>query len=467
MCRLNGPEYINDEFSVYRNMLQDESQDTVEDCKIDIVAIPPAPRVEPAAVRAPFLPLHHPESQKRIYDLIMAYNKHQHTWSCLKKSNKKQSIKENLRAGSIKKSDCRYSFPREVRPNTVIEFQVERMSSKETESDSANINSSASSLISSSQPNIVPNKASTNVKKGVLRVHLKRSQPNINNFNPIISTLWAANTDVSFIANPTGAAVYTGKYVSKGDKADQTTFTRAFVQRLSRIESESNIRAQLRAMTNSTIAVREFGAQEAAYILLGHPLVESSRVVVYIDVAKAGQGSVTVIPAEKFATVADDSSSFAQNGVNSRKGLFDNYMVRPKTEEFEKMSISDFYCKYQVYAAPLKGKRRPLKRNFDEFDENKVLEESRLQELQLPESMKENDLEHDCSNFFEVNCPDIDELIELDEDSEEINALETLKIFLDDDSVELIARHSGYDLSHWQKKLKENLKGKSNNRIYL
>jgi hypothetical protein len=57
----------------------------------------------------------------------------------------------------------------------------------------------------------------------------------------------------------------------------------------------------------------------------------------------------------------------------------------------------------------------------------------------------------------------------LDEDSEEINALETLKIFLDDDSVELIAiaRHSGYDLSHWQKKLKENLKGKSNNRIYL
>ena len=84
---------------------------------------------------------------------------------------------------------------------------MERMNSKETESDSANINSSASSLISSSQPNIVPNKASTNVKKGVLRVHLKRSQPNINNFNPIISTLWAANTDVSFIANPTGAAV--------------------------------------------------------------------------------------------------------------------------------------------------------------------------------------------------------------------------------------------------------------------
>jgi hypothetical protein len=256
-----------------------------------------------------------------------------------------------------------------------------------------NFNSSASSLISSSQPNIVPNKASTNynVKKGFLRIHLKRSQPNINNFNPIISTLWAANTDVSFIANPTGAAVYTGKYVSKGDKADQATLTRAFVQRLSRIESESNIRAQLRAMTNSTIAVREFGAQEAAYILLGHPLVESSRIVVYIDVAKAGQGSVTVIPAEKFATVADDSSSFAQNGVNSRKKLFDNYMAiaRPETEEFEKMSISDFYCKYQVYAAPLKGKRRPLKRNFDEIDENKVLEESRLQELQLPESMKE------------------------------------------------------------------------------
>ena len=104
--------------------------------------IPESVDVSAASFKTPFDPTDNDYQNALITDvncLVKVANMHQHSFSCYKYRKSK---------------DCRFNFPRELVPQSMIKDD---------------------------------------------QIHLKRSNPNINNFNPIVMTSMRCNHDVKFI----------------------------------------------------------------------------------------------------------------------------------------------------------------------------------------------------------------------------------------------------------------------------
>ena len=107
---------------------------------------------------------------------------------------------------------------------------------------------------------------------------------NVNPYAPMSLLTWRANHDVQLIANPFGAAQYAAKYSIKDEKADTPAFDHHVLQRLSFVAADdpAPLRHEVKAMLIGALKERDVSIQEAAFYLLGHHVVGSSRTVVKV-----------------------------------------------------------------------------------------------------------------------------------------------------------------------------------------
>jgi len=272
----------------------------------------------PALFESARLPLDSKEVTERIRQLILQCNMHSHTHTCYKYQKFKDRL--NVKAPASAKQKCRFNFPKQTVYHTNITYDERK--SKD------------------------PSKPS----KFDLKVHYKRneSDKNVNNYNPMLTNLWAANTDLSFIANPFGAAVYTAKYAVKDDKADIPTLQNKIILKLLKQHISAPLKKQLNTILMCDISNREFSKQEACFILSGNPIVEMSRQVVLVDVGLPESRTVLLKSSWELAALPDSDQSIERDGPRSRLGMHINYAARPYSEQWNQLSLFQFAKRYEV-----------------------------------------------------------------------------------------------------------------------
>lgn len=110
-----------------------------------------------------------------------------------------------------------------------------------------------------------------------------RNDTLLNNYISLLTLAWRANIDVSPCTNSRAVLQYIAKYASKSEKKSQT-YHDMFAAVATHTSSLNPILSSTTKMMNALLVERDWPAQEAMHHLLGLPLVESSRIVVPINV---------------------------------------------------------------------------------------------------------------------------------------------------------------------------------------
>ena len=110
----------------------------------------------------------------------------------------------------------------------------------------------------------------------------RRNDPMMQRYAPALALSWLANTDISPCTGFQAVMNYAAKYCSKAEKGSKSTEDAA--KNLTAFVSVANpVLSFACKYLNSLIVERDFSAQECAHVLLGHPYVEDSRTVMYVN----------------------------------------------------------------------------------------------------------------------------------------------------------------------------------------
>ena len=111
---------------------------------------------------------------------------------------------------------------------------------------------------------------------GYLRYHPKRNDPLIQRYDPIITSIWRANTDFSPIASEESIYYYIAKYASKSEKISNDL--QQCLQDICASMSDSLLaKSAIQKLFISTLHERDYSAQEVVHLLMSWPLYHSSR----------------------------------------------------------------------------------------------------------------------------------------------------------------------------------------------
>jgi Helitron helicase-like domain at N-terminus/Domain of unknown function (DUF6570)/PIF1-like helicase/DNA helicase Pif1, 2B domain len=179
----------------------------------------------------------------------------------------------------------------------------------------------------------------------------QRNDEWLNQFSPILTFAWMANTDISPCTSPEAVVAYAGKYCTK---AEQKTKSYAeLVQEVApKTAHASYLLSFVAKVMNKLVAERDYSAQEVCHILLGLPLQEHSRVVRLVDCRP--------LTKQKRSLHFD---SDARDDASTRKPVYKKYLERnislPGLRDlsyFEFLAFWNFTAKDQrqwhIYKAP-------------------------------------------------------------------------------------------------------------------
>lgn len=138
---------------------------------------------------------------------------------------------------------CRYQFPRPLRHEAALSFEVDHKS---------------------------------------LRFVPRRNHTRLNDYCPVTLLAWLANTDAQVLISPKAAAEYVAKYASKPEKISQSMqeIQATVMPYISDIKPVVSFVARF---LNKLIAERDISAQEVSHFLLRIPFVKSSRRSLTLD----------------------------------------------------------------------------------------------------------------------------------------------------------------------------------------
>ncbi|WAR00547.1 hypothetical protein MAR_024919 [Mya arenaria] len=120
------------------------------------------------------------------------------------------------------------------------------------------------------------------------QVFLKRRvvDMRVNAYNMGILKIWQANTDLQFVLDPWAVCVYISSYMIKSQRGMSKLLRHACEEAKA---GNHTIRERMRIISNKLLNHCEVSAQEAVYLLLQMPLVQSSRYVVLINTSPHDQ----------------------------------------------------------------------------------------------------------------------------------------------------------------------------------
>lgn len=211
-------------------------------------------KVHPARLDPPIVSLHSEEAQTDISHCMKAFQTHKHTDHCQPKTasgklaaklsiqRKRKAKQADLNTNDIDDTEdggyCRHEFPKRIQQHTTVE--VEKLVGKTRR----------------------------------MRVHFERNDAwTVECVLDFLRT-WRANSHIALIGHAYGAAQYMSGYASKHEPTGN--LLKEVETALSRLPAASPMIRQLNAATRALTAKRQISAQEAAFHVLGFPIVESN-----------------------------------------------------------------------------------------------------------------------------------------------------------------------------------------------
>lgn len=169
-------------------------------------------------------------------------------------------------------------------------------------------------------------------EQGTWKFIPKRNDQFVQRYNKFVTQIWRGNSDFSPVTSKDAVLNYIAKYASKGEFASEAysaVLQRVCDQRL----PDSTAATLIRKLLVSSVAERNFSAQEVMHLTMGWPLYHASRSFVVLSVR----------------------SEWRQIGGTSN--LVDRYRTRP--DSIEDTCLLDFAKDYRI-----EGDRLVQRRNF-------------------------------------------------------------------------------------------------------
>ena len=151
--------------------------------------------------------------------------------------------------------------------------------------------------------------------KGWWSFEAERNDTHLNQYNPLLSLCWLANTDCSPCTSAEAVINYAAKYCSKSE-TQTSTYAQIAQSILPHISDNNPMISFVSKMMNKLIGERDYSAQEICHILLGLPLQEDSRVVQSVDCR----------PRERHARVIGIT---ADGDIEESRTIYEKYLRRP------------------------------------------------------------------------------------------------------------------------------------------
>jgi len=110
----------------------------------------------------------------------------------------------------------------------------------------------------------------------------KRNDPKLQQYNAFVTILWRANTDFSPITSKDAVLNYISKYASKGEIGSEA-YSEVLKRMMQRNAEDSPAAVVVRQLLVSSVAERNYSAQEVIHLLIGWPLYHCSRPVIVLS----------------------------------------------------------------------------------------------------------------------------------------------------------------------------------------
>ena len=146
----------------------------------------------------------------------------------------------------------------------------------------------------------------------------QRNDSLLNQYNPVLTMAWMANTDVNPITSLQAVIQYVAGYIGKGEKKS-SSFRDFLRQVLPKLNSRQPLFSFTSKMLNKLVGERDISAQEVCHILLGESLQEGSRNVITLDCR----------PEKEQA----DQIAFQDNDLEEKMTVLDRYKKRNMQDE--------------------------------------------------------------------------------------------------------------------------------------
>lgn len=115
-------------------------------------------------------------------------------------------------------------------------------------------------------------------------------------YNATFTLGWRANTDINPCTSSHAVIQYVAKYASKAEKQSRShaEIFNSVVGTVTPGEARHPLLTTATKMLNSLVVERDWSAQEISHILLGYPLVSSSRGFETLDLRTREQGTMAI-----------------------------------------------------------------------------------------------------------------------------------------------------------------------------
>ena len=281
-----------------------------------------------------------PVNEATLSDVVGSYQDHSCRSYCLRtfKEAHNSSKAKNTSASSTKsktKVACRFGFPRPKSKKFILHDVLSSVIGRKTKQ----------------------------MKQRLYDLPRTEEERRVNDYNSILSFLWKGNMDIQFLAEDSYSITqYVTKYITKGetsvldiDEADLKDLSKTSYQNLSKFAFQ-------------LLKSREMGAHEAADRILQNngELWRSSETFVWLPTTTPDRRTRVIRSLNELKNQEPDSTNiFFDDWVH----VF--YPNRPRTKDFENMSLYDFVSRYEkVIGKPEKLEKEEKEKYIKVKDES-------------------------------------------------------------------------------------------------
>ena len=170
-----------------------------------------------------------------------------------------------------------------------------------------------------------PTASITSQEDGEPVVLTARNDNLLNGYNPVQLSAWRANVDLQYIVSRQKVTKYVAKYATKSEPMSKA-LQEVYRSIMKSVNDDGTPLKVVQKLLTSTVGERDFSAQETCHLLLMLPMVRASRDFVILSLDGSRQVDDR-LEEDKPVTV---------------ESLLDQYCARPVTDDFDKLTLSEF-----------------------------------------------------------------------------------------------------------------------------
>jgi len=162
----------------------------------------------------------------------------------------------------------------------------------------------------------------------------KRNDEYLNKFNPYITQVWRANTDIAAVTSMQLLTAYLTKYIAKAEKPS-TAMIEVLQDILDDCPDHESIRRPIQRLFIKSCAERDYSSQEVEHLIRSHKLYCSSRQFIYVNLSKDQNQWIPLL-----GDAHQENAEFPKKD----KKLIERYKERP--QDLEALSLCELATSY-------------------------------------------------------------------------------------------------------------------------